>query len=290
MPPYTDDEIRQVLVNLQRTRPAYSELLSVYRELFLAQNRLTGQNDPLALTLDRDEAHGRIGSGHPLFSPEAFPLDPEAHAAFLRTVCDLAETAPDPLASCARELAVNLSRRRLDMGALGHAVLIADEEALAGVAADLGVDAGALRFLLTNALVPLAARFAVKAANLLMGAPDWRRGRCPICGRLPALSALVAEGERQLICGFCQHQWAVPRILCPACETRDPGAISYFFSQEEAEYRVYTCDTCRFYLKTVDLRQLGRPFYPPAEVLLTLHLDIQAQEQGFSANTVEAVA
>jgi FdhE protein len=290
MPPYTDDEIRQVLVNLQRTRPAYSELLSVYRELFLAQNRLTGQIEPLALTLDRDDAHGRIGSGRPLLSPETFPLDPDALADFLRTVCDLAETAPDPLASCARELAVNLSRRRLDMGALGHALLIADEEALAGVATELGLDAGALRFLLTNALVPLAARFAAKAATLLMGAPDWRRGRCPICGRLPALSTLVEEGERQLICGFCQHQWVLPRILCPACETRDPGAISYFFSQEEAEYRVYTCDTCRFYLKTIDLRQLSRPFYPPAEVLLTLHLDIQAQEQGFSADTVEAVA
>jgi FdhE protein len=262
--------------------------LGLYRELFLAQNRLAGQSEPLALTLDRDEAHGRIGGGRPLFNPEAFPLDPEAHADFLRAVCYLVETAPDPLASCARELSVSLSRRRLDMGALGHAVLMEDEAALAGVAADLDVDAGALRFLLTNALAPLAARFAAKAASLLIGAPDWRRGRCPICGRLPALSALVGEGERQLICGFCQHQWAVPRILCPACETRDPGAISYFFSQEEAEYRVYTCEACRFYLKTIDLRRLSRPFYPPAEVLLTLHLDIQAQEQGFSDDGAEA--
>jgi FdhE protein len=290
MQPYTDDEIRQVLLNLERARPAYSELLGVYRDLFLAQNRVAGQREPLALTLDRDEAHRRIDSGRPLFSPETFPLDPKAHADFLRKVCDLVETAPDPLASCARELAVNLSRRLLDMGTLGHAVLIADEAALAKVAAGLGLDIGALHFLVTNALAPLAARFAAKAADLLVGAAGWRRGRCPICGRLPALSALVAEGERQLICGFCQHQWAVPRMLCPACETRDPGAISYFFSQEEAEYRVYTCDTCRFYLKTVDLDQLTRPFYPPAEVILTLHLDIQAQEQGFSADTVEAFA
>jgi FdhE protein len=290
MEPYTDDEIRKVLLILQRTRPAHSELLGLYRELFLAQNRLAAQAEPLALGIDRDEAHGRVGGGRPLLSPEAFPLDPEVHADFLHTVCNLVETAPDPLASCARELAVHLSQSALDMGALGHAVLIADEAALAGVAVDLGVDADALRFLLTNALVPLAARFAAKAATLLTGAPPWRRGRCPICGRLPALSALVNKGERQLICGFCQHQWAVLRILCPACETRDPGVISYFFSQEEAEYRVYTCETCRFYLKTVDLGKLNRPFYPPAEVLLTHHLDIQAQELGFSADAFEEVA
>lgn len=283
MQPYTDDEIRGVLLNLQRAKPAYGELLGVYRELFLAQNRLAAQPEPLLLGLDREGARQRLANGFPLYAPESFPLDPEAHGAFLRTVCDLAEAAPDPLARTARRVAAAHSEKALEMDGLGHAILAGDDEGLERVAAELAVDPGALRFLLTGALAPLAARFARKAADaLLMDAPPWERGRCPICGHLPSISSLADQGDRWLICGFCQHQWAVPRIFCPACETRDNGAISYFFSPEEAEYRVYTCDNCRFYLKTVDLRQLGRRFYPPAEVLLTLHLDIQAQEEGFT--------
>ena len=281
---YTDDEIRSVLLTLQRIRPAYGELLGFYRELFVAQNHVAAQDEPLALPLDRDAAFQRLAKGLPLFSPEAFPLDPRAHEAFLQKVCDLAETAPDPLAGCAREVAAHLGKGTLDMGDLGHAALAEDSDALARLAVELGVDGSALHLLLASALAPLAARFADKVATaFLADAPAWKHGRCPICGRLPSLSSLADKGERKLICGFCQHQWDAPRFFCPACETRDNGTLTYFFSEEEAEYRVYTCEGCRFYLKTVDLRLLGRPFYPPAEMLLTLHLDIQAQEQGFAA-------
>lgn len=290
MQPYTDEEIRSVLLALQREKPAYGELLGVYRELFLAQNRLAAQPEPLALALDRAAVHQRLANGDALFPPETFPLDPEAHEAFLRSICDLVETAPDPLAHCARQVVAALSKDELDMATLGYALLVDDEEGLARFAADMEVDAGALRFLLASALVPLAARFANKAATLLTDAPIWERGRCPICGHLPSLSALGEKGTRTLICSFCQYQWAVPRIFCPACETRDSGAIAYFFNQEEAEYRVYTCEACRFYLKTVDLSLLERPIYPPAEVLLTLHLDIQAQEQGFTMEVARGIA
>ncbi|MDJ0782159.1 MAG: formate dehydrogenase accessory protein FdhE [Desulfosarcinaceae bacterium] len=291
MQSYTDEEIRSALLDLQRTKPAYGELLGLYRELFLAQNRIAAQPEPQRLALDHEAARQRLTNGFPLFSPDTFPLDPEAHEAVLRTVCDLAETAPDPLAATARAVVAALSQGELDMAALGHALLVEDEAGMARAAADMAVDAGALRFLLTTALAPLAARFARKAAAaLLTDPPAWERGRCPICGHLPSLSTLADKGARILVCGFCQHQWAVPRIFCPACETRDNGRIAYFFSQEEAEYRVYTCEGCRFYLKTVDLRLLGRPFFPPAEVLLTLHLDMQAQEQGYTTHGTPGVS
>ncbi len=281
---YTDDEIRSVLLTLQRVRPAYGELLGFYRELLVAQNQVAAQDEPLALPLDRDTALQRLAKGLPLFSPGAFPLDPRAHEAFLQKVCDLAEIAPDPLAGCAHEVAVSLSKGAIGMADLGHAVLADDTAVLARVATELGVDSSALHLLLASALAPLVARFAEKVAlALLTDATPWEHGRCPICGRLPTLSSLGDKGERKLICGFCQHQWDAPRIFCPACETRDKGTLAYFFSEEEAEYRVYTCEGCRFYLKSIDLRLLERPFYPPAEMLLTLHLDIQAQAQGYTA-------
>jgi FdhE protein len=286
----TDEEIRSVLLDLQQAKPAYGELLGVYRELFLAQNRLAAQPEPQIPALDRDAAHRRLASGLSLYSPETFPLDPDAHENFLRIVCDLVETAPDPLAHGARRVAAALSSDALDMPALGSALLVAEADRLDRVAKQLEVDADALRFLLANALAPLAARFADKAASLLTDAPLWERGRCPICGHLPSLSALADKGARTLICGFCQHQWAAARIFCPACETRESDAISYFFSELEPEYRVYTCESCRFYLKTVNLSLLERPFFPPAEMLLTLHLDIQAQEQGFTAEVAPGVA
>jgi formate dehydrogenase maturation protein FdhE len=57
--------------------------------------------------------------------------------------------------------------------------------------------------------------------------------------------------------------------------------MEYFFSDSEKEYRVYTCKNCKGYLKSVDLRELARPFYAPLEALLTTHLDLKAQQIGF---------
>ena len=95
------------------------------------------------------------------------------------------------------------------------------------------------------------------------------------------LSLLAENGNRSLVCSFCRHVWAAPRIFCPYCENRDAGTLGYFFSEAEPEYRVHTCQKCKSYLKSIDLRQLMRPFHPFIEGIVTAHLDMRAREDGY---------
>jgi FdhE protein len=57
----------------------------------------------------------------------------------------------------------------------------------------------------------------------------------------------------------------------------------YLYSDEEKEYRVDACGSCRSYIKTVDTRVLNRPSYPPLEQVASLHLDLKAAEAGYTA-------
>ena len=59
--------------------------------------------------------------------------------------------------------------------------------------------------------------------------------------------------------------------------------LGYFFSEEENEYRVYTCDNCKKYIKTIDTVKIDRFIYPPLEQVVTLHLDMQANQKGFES-------
>lgn len=81
---------------------------------------------------------------------------------------------------------------------------------------------------------------------------DWRMGYCPVCGLWPRLSHISTEdGHRQLWCIGCDTVWAFPRLLCPFCLETDQSRLGYLKIAETDVYRVYVCETCRRYLKTI---------------------------------------
>lgn len=135
-------------------------------------------------------------------------------------------------------------------------------------------------------LVNIAVGFALsaylqRAAEVLLpdlDLGDWRRGICPICGGKPGFAVLSREnGSRSLFCPRCHGQWPYRRTVCPFCENDE--RIVYYVSDDEC-YRLYVCPKCRRYLKTMDLRQTSRDPDIPVERILTLDMDVAAQEEG----------
>ena len=109
----------------------------------------------------------------------------------------------------------------------------------------------------------------------------WRRGCCPVCGGAPDFAMLDAEvGTRYLLCSRCNSQWLYHRLGCPFCETTDHTKLLYYPS-EDGVYRLYVCRACRRYLKTIDLRQVGRVVLLPVERVTTVAMDAAAQEKGY---------
>jgi len=106
---------------------------------------------------------------------------------------------------------------------------------------------------------------------------------CPLCGSKPVAGVLRPEGDgakKSLVCMLCAHEWPFRRLYCPSCgEEREPQMA--FYSAPEIEHvRVDVCDSCRTYVKTVDLTKTGRAD-PVVDELATVPLDLWAREHGY---------
>jgi len=128
------------------------------------------------------------------------------------------------------------------------------------------------------ALVPYL-QHAAEAVLPALEQARWGRPICPACGGQPNLALLEPErGGRQLVCSRCDAVWAYTRVGCPYCRSQEKQ--TYFLGQG-GRYRLYVCPTCRRYLKTVDLREAGRPVVPAVERLLSVSMDLSARREGY---------
>ncbi len=107
---------------------------------------------------------------------------------------------------------------------------------------------------------------------------------CPLCGARPLLGVLRAEGEggkRFLLCSFCSQEWEFRRILCPTCGEEAEGKLPVYVAEQLPHMRMEACDTCRFYIRTVDLTKDGRAV-PLVDDLAAIPLTLWAHEKGYS--------
>jgi hypothetical protein len=112
-----------------------------------------------------------------------------------------------------------------------------------------------------------------------------RESACPFCGSLAQLSILHSSGNaegggRQLLCATCLTRWPFRRIRCAFCGEEDERRLGYFQSEIFEHLRVDGCDTCRHYLKSVDLTRLGLAV-PIVDEVAGASLDLWAIEQGY---------
>jgi hypothetical protein len=111
------------------------------------------------------------------------------------------------------------------------------------------------------------------------------RNACPFCGGVPQLAILQSAdagdgGGRQLLCATCFTTWPFGRVLCARCGEEDEHRLGYYHAPAFDHLRVDVCDTCRHYLKTVDLTRLGIAV-PVVDEVAGAPLDLWAHEQGY---------
>jgi FdhE protein len=107
---------------------------------------------------------------------------------------------------------------------------------------------------------------------------------CPFCGRKPGLGVLRPQGDgglRSLVCSFCLGEWEFRRILCPACGEENHAKLPVYTAEGFPHVRVECCDSCRCYIKTVDLTKSGLAD-PVVDEIASVPLDLWAQQQGYA--------
>lgn len=109
---------------------------------------------------------------------------------------------------------------------------------------------------------------------------------CPFCGGMPQLSVLQSSGGslegggRGLLCATCLTVWPFRRVLCAHCGEEGERKLGYFQSPEIEHLRIDACDTCRHYLKSVDLTKLGIAV-PIVDEVAGASLDLWAMDRGY---------
>lgn len=106
---------------------------------------------------------------------------------------------------------------------------------------------------------------------------------CPFCGARPVVAALRGEGDggkRFLVCSLCSIEWEFRRILCPQCGEEHKDNLPVYVPAGFDYIRIEACETCRTYLKSIDLTREGLAV-PVVDELASASLNVWAEEQGY---------
>lgn len=126
--------------------------------------------------------------------------------------------------------------------------------------------------------------YAEHLASGMGAGPASSSGLCPVCNGKPQLGVLRPEGEggkRSLVCSFCLAEWEFRRLLCPACGEEQEGKLPFYRAEEFSHIRVDSCETCRHYLKSIDLVKNGLAV-PLVDEIASASLDLWAHERGLT--------
>jgi formate dehydrogenase accessory protein FdhE len=107
---------------------------------------------------------------------------------------------------------------------------------------------------------------------------------CPLCGGQPMLGVLRPEGDggkRRMLCSFCLQEWDYRRIFCPACGETDEKKLPVYVAEQFPHIRVETCETCKIYVRTIDLTKDGHAV-PLVDDLAAIPLSLWAQDHGYT--------
>lgn len=125
------------------------------------------------------------------------------------------------------------------------------------------------------------------AARVLptVGADDTAATACRVCGARPVVATLRdlpgALGSRALVCSRCGVEWRVRRLTCTSCGETESDRLRIHTAEGLPHVRIDECETCRHYIKTVDLRRRGDAV-PVVDEIASVELDLWAGEQGLT--------
>jgi FdhE protein len=182
----------------------------------------------------------------------------------------LAAAAPEPLAQCARDL------RQREPAYWREAL-----NAFWLHASEFQPEPGRAEELLSCIFLQPYAEYQADHSAPRSPAEDF--GKCPFCSARPLAGVLRPEGDggkRSLICSFCATEWAIGRIICSACGEQAVEKLAVYTAEQFPHVRVEACDSCRYYIKTVDLTKDGNAV-PVVDELAAIPLDLWAQQHGY---------
>ena len=257
--------------------PEYADALLMYGSIMEIQQGAL-EDVTCAVRLSKEEAEGRLREGMPLVDPCGLDIDPVLFRDLVKSICAAVEKRPDGFPHC-REL--------LSWKGLSDEYLSSTRDlVLAGEELEIGRDweGDTERKLTSNMLWEGLVPYYRKCGSICESILDhsyWQRGYCPVCGGPPLIGKFrSADGMWVLECALCHTLWNVVRARCPFCEQGVEGSLGYLYIDDDRRNRVQYCESCSYYVKTIDMRDSERDGLLPLEDIVTVRLDLAAMKEG----------
>jgi len=241
-----------------------AEILRFYVTVARFQENFYGE-------LSRSGGRASVGAGDVASDPEPFarPLPPDLAGRFGPFLSVVEQNGPGPLREAAREL------RHGGEDSHFRLLTVFWNETETGTLLPGPNDFFARAF-----LQPYAAGIRSRTNMRWSGPAPYL---CPFCKRKPGLGVLRPlgdGGQRSLVCSFCLAEWEFRRMVCPGCGEENPAKLPVYTAEELKHVRVEGCDSCRSYIKTVDMTKSGLA-EPIVDEMAAIPLDLWAQKQGY---------
>jgi len=280
-----NNKILERLDKWQQSEGSLPEFVEFYKRLLGIQTDVKARLSTSKTTLSQAEVIERQRQGIPLVEWETLSLDWSILQEASQKVIDIT----GEYYRAASEDFERLRNITSDSSLLQEATRAwYNGQSLSSLAAEYSVSEELLAAVIHSALKPFLTAYS-EALGGLVEQEKWRRGYCPICGGKPDFASLDKErGARWLLCSRCDAHWLFQRLQCPYCDTQDQNALAYF-TGDDGLYRLYTCQQCQSYLKTIDLRQTEDEVLLPLERILTVDMDRQGREKGYKGGWTSTV-
>lgn len=281
------EQLSAAASSIKARSPSYIHLIDFFEPIFIAQETAKNSITLPQIAISPDIVTIKTKNDFSLITKSEFKIDFEATRRLFLEICNIANSLDTNL-FLSNTLAVaqkNVETGKIDIKELSNAVLEENDAYFEDLGKQFQINPIALYFATYHSLRPSIERYATLLSDYLDSNQAWKKGYCPICGSYPYISSLEQDGVRYVYCGFCGHRWNVSRIFCVFCENQDQKELYYLYTDEEKEYRIDGCEHCKKYIKTIDIRNMERPFYPPLEQIATIHLDMTAKNEGLKIST-----
>lgn len=266
----------------------HPQLVDLYNDLFT----LSISEEAVSFPRLDEDVRKQWNSGVPLLRCVAPVIDPDV---FFECMTHTGDIIKKHQTEQTAEIDQVLKAMPLDDGArinFINGVLRRDFDIIEQVMDAHKIQPDVVSFLVSQTLRPFM-RLMTRKLSANFDFDVWHRGTCPVCGGNPTMAFFSkGTGRRRLYCSLCDCDWFFKRIGCPYCDNTDGSKIRYFTVDDDKRYRVYVCDVCKGYIKTVDqgtsaLGEKPEMFWEDAK---TVHFDLIAMREGFINKSIELPA
>jgi len=277
--------IKDIIIRAVEQNPQNSEILKAFEPVIIMQRHLAAQSSSKNLDCSLIDKE-KLRAGVPVISQINLFLPEESFKEITLSMASAVKEGMPQLTENIDKISGLIQEGKINPADYFKESAGSETKATEGLNKDLKISPSNASFLMSLVSRVVLERRA-KEITAALGAFDWEKGYCPICGEFPSIALIEEEGgKRFLHCSSCGQDWRFTRVSCPYCEKEALEGMDYFYVENKTQEAAFVCDKCKKYLIT--LYRAGKVFTRDMDIsaINLIHMDIIMQGKGYEPMSI----